>query len=227
MYRPSHFQEDRPEVLHALIRAHPLAQLVTAGGQGIEANPLPMLIDPAASPNGTLRGHLARANDQVAALRAVGQALVIFQGPQAYVSPSWYPSKAEHGKVVPTWNYVAVHAWGVPKVIDDAAWLRRLIEDLTISQEQHRPNPWAVGDSPEEFIDTMVKAIVGIEIPIDRIEGKWKLSQNRSDPDRRGVAEGLRAEGNETMAELVEDDSMNQAESIIDRYRDTLHVLAK
>jgi transcriptional regulator len=204
MYRPSYFREDRLNVLHAQIRAHPFAQLVTAGDAGLVANPLPMLVDPDASPNGTLRGHLARANDQVASLRAGGQALVIFQGPQAYVSPSWYPGKAEHGKVVPTWNYVAVHAWGVPRVIDDAAWLRRLVEDLTVSQEQGRPNPWAVGDAPEDFIATMVKAIVGIEIPIDRIEGKWKLSQNRSEPDRRGVADGLRAEGNEAMAGLIE-----------------------
>jgi transcriptional regulator len=204
MYRPSHFREDRPEVLHALIRTHPFAQLITAGEEGLVANPLPLLLDPEASANGTLRGHLARANDQVAALSAGGQALVIFQGPQAYVSPSWYPSKAEHGKVVPTWNYVAVHAWGTPRVIDDAAWLRRLIADLTVAQEQHRPAPWAVGDAPEDFIDTMVKAIVGIEIPIDRIEGKWKVSQNRSEPDRRGVAEGLRADGDSAMADLVE-----------------------
>jgi transcriptional regulator len=204
MYRPSYFREDRLNVLHAQIRAHPFAQLVTAGDVGLVANPLPMLVDPDASPNGTLRGHLARANDQVASLRAGGQALVIFQGPQAYVSPSWYPGKVEHGKVVPTWNYVAVHAWGVPRMIDDAAWLRRLVEDLTVSQEQGRPNPWAVGDAPEDFIATMVKAIVGIEIPIDRIEGKWKLSQNRSDPDRRGVADGLRAEGNEAIAGLIE-----------------------
>jgi transcriptional regulator len=203
MYRPSYFREDRPEVLHALIRAHPFAQLITAGEQGLVANPLPLLLNPEASANGTLRGHLARANDQVAALRTGGQALVIFQGPQAYISPSWYLSKAEHGKVVPTWNYVAVHAWGVPRVIDDAAWLRQLIEDLTVSQEQHRPKPWAVGDAPEDFIATMVKAIVGIEIPIDRIEGKWKASQNRSEPDRHGVVEGLRAEGNEAMADLV------------------------
>jgi transcriptional regulator len=204
MYRPSYFRENRLDVLHTLIRSHPFAQLVTAGVQGPEANPLPLLVDPDASPNGTLRGHLARVNDQVAARSAGGQALVIFQGPQAYVSPSWYPSKVEHGKVVPTWNYVAVHAWGVPRVIDDAAWLRRLVEDLTVNQEQGRPNPWAVGDAPADFIATMVKAIVGIEIPIDRIEGKWKLNQNRSEPDRRGVVDGLRVEGNETMAGLVE-----------------------
>jgi len=209
MYRPSYFREDRLDVLHGLIRAHPFAQLVTVGGQGLEANPLPMLIDPEASPNGTLRGHLARGNGQLGALREGAEALVIFQGPQAYVSPSWYPGKDApgpgHGKVVPTWNYVAVHAWGTPRVIDDPVWLRRLVGDLTRAHEQGRANPWAVEDAPEDFIATMLKAIVGIEIPIDRIEGKWKLSQNRPEPDRRGVIEGLRADGDETMAALVED----------------------
>ena len=205
MYRPALFREDRLDVLHGLIQAHPFAQLVTAGRQGLQANPLPMLIDPQASPNGTLRGHLARGNDQVAALRKAKRALVIFQGPQAYVSPAWYLSKAEHGKVVPTWNYVAVHAWGAPRIIDDPAWLRRLVGDLTERHECGRPNPWSVSDAPEDFIAAQFKAIVGIEIPIDRIEGKWKVSQNRSEPDRRGVAEGLRAEGDETMADLVEE----------------------
>ena len=204
MYRPAYFREDRPDVLHGLIRAHPFAQLVPAGGRGIEANPLPMLIDPQASPNGTLRGHLAQGNGQVAALREGAEALVIFQGPQAYISPAWYPGKAEHGKVVPTWNYVAVHAWGTPRVIDDPAWLRRLVGDLTDRHEHGRPNPWSIDDAPEDFIATMLKAIVGIEIPIDRIEGKWKVSQNRSEPDRRGGVEGLRAEGNEVMAKLIE-----------------------
>jgi transcriptional regulator len=208
MYRPAHFREDRLDILHGLIRAHPFAQLVTAGTHGIEANPLPMLIDPAASANGTLRGHLARGNGQVAALREGAEALVIFQGPQAYISPAWYPGKNApgpgHGKVVPTWNYVAVHAWGKPSVIDDAAWLRRLVGDLTDRHEHGRQNPWSVGDAPEDFIAAQLKAIVGIEIPIDRIEGKWKVSQNRSEPDRRGVVEGLRAEGDEVMAGLVE-----------------------
>ncbi len=204
MYRPSYFREDRLDVLHGLIRTHPFAQLVTAGGPGVEANPLPMLVDPEASPNGTLRGHLARGNGQVTALREGGEALVIFQGPHAYVSPSWYAAKAEHGKVVPTWNYVAVHAWGRPRLIDDPAWLRRLVGDLTRMHEQGRANPWAVEDAPEDFIATMLKAIVGVEIPIDRIEGKWKLSQNRSEPDRRGVARGLRAEGDAAMAALIE-----------------------
>ena len=204
MYRPSYFREDRPEVLHALIRTHPFAQLITTGEQGLMANPLPLLLDPDTSANGTLRGHLARANDQVAALREGGQALVIFQGPQAYISPSWYPSKAEHGKVVPTWNYVAVHAWGRPRAIDDPAWLRRLVGDLTDAHERTRPNPWSVDVAPEDFIAAQLKAIVGIEIPIDRIDGKWKVSQNRSEPDRRGVVEGLRAEGDDVMADLVE-----------------------
>jgi len=204
MYRPAFFREDRIDILYGLIRAHPFAQLVTVGAQGLEANPLPMLIDPEASPNGTLRGHLARGNGQVAALREGAEALVIFQGPQAYISPAWYPGKAEHGKVVPTWNYVAVHAWGKPKVIDDPAWLRRLVGDLTDRHEHGRPNPWSVDDAPEDFIAAQLKAIVGIEIPIDRIEGKWKVSQNRSEPDRRGVVEGLRAAGDEVMAGLVE-----------------------
>jgi transcriptional regulator len=197
MYRPTQFREDRIGVLHGLIRAHPFAQLVTGGTAGLEA-------DPANSPNGTLRGHLARANGQLAALRQGSEALVIFQGLQAYVSPSWYPSKGEHGKVVPTWNYVAVHAWGAPRVIDDPAWLLRLVGELTDAHERDRASPWAVSDAPEEFIDGMLKAIVGIEIPIDRIEGKWKVSQNRSEPDRRGVVEGLRAAGDELMADLVE-----------------------
>ena len=203
MYRPAFFREDRLDVLHDLIRAHPFAQLVTTGGQGLQANPLPMLIDAEASPSGTLRGHLARGNDQVVALREGAEALVIFQGPQAYISPAWYPGKAEHGKVVPTWNYVAVHAWGAPHVIDDPVWLRRLVGDLTDRHERARSNRWSVDDAPEDFITAQLKAIVGIEIPIGRIEGKWKVSQNRSEPDRRGVAKGLEDEGNGAMAELV------------------------
>jgi transcriptional regulator len=204
MYCPVHFREERIDILHGLIHAHPFAQLITVGGQGPEANPLPLLIDSQASAHGTLRGHLARGNGQLATLREGGQALAIFQGPQAYISPSWYPGKAEHGRVVPTWNYVAVHAWGTPRVIDDPAWLLGLVSDLTEAHEHSRPNPWSVSDAPEDFLAAMLKAIVGIEIPIDRIEGKWKLSQNRSEPDRRGVVDGLRAQGDHVMAGLVE-----------------------
>jgi transcriptional regulator len=203
MYRPPLFREDRIEVLHALIRAHPLGTLVTAGAGGLMANHIPCLIDAGTGGNGTLRAHLARANDQLVALREGAEMLVIFQGPQAYVSPSWYASKAEHHKVVPTWNYATVHAWGTPIVHDDAAWLRDQIGALTASQERRRAAPWAVEDAPEDFVASQIAAIVGVEIPILRIEGKWKVSQTRPEQDRRGVAEGLRALGDVAMAQLV------------------------
>jgi transcriptional regulator len=203
MYRPVAFREDRIEAMHALIRAHPLGTLVSAGEGGLAANAIPFLVDPAASEKGVLHAHMARANDQLAALRAGGEVLVIFQGPQAYVTPSWYPSKAEYGKVVPTWNYVAVHAWGTPRVIEDAAWLRDQIGRLTASQEASRSPPWAVADAPDDFIASQLRGIVGIEIPITRIEGKWKVSQNRAEADRRGVVDGLAAEGAQAMAQLV------------------------
>jgi transcriptional regulator len=203
MYRPALFREDRREVLHALIRNHPLATLVTAGPHGLMANHIPFLLDPSEAGNGVLRAHLARANDQLAELRAGAEALVIFHGPDSYITPSWYASKAEHGKVVPTWNYATVHAWGTPVVHDDPAWLRGQIGALTASQEQLRDAPWAVEDAPEEFIAGQIKAIVGVEIPIARIEGKWKVSQNRPEPDRRGVVAGLSQDGDDVMAGLV------------------------
>ncbi|WP_353190137.1 FMN-binding negative transcriptional regulator [Pandoraea pnomenusa] len=205
MYQPAAFTEDRPEVLHDLIRQHPLGLLVSAGAQGLIADSIPFLMYPEEGELGTLRAHLARANPHVAALQGVEDCLVAFTGPQGYITPSWYAAKAEHGKVVPTWNYAAVHAWGKPRVIDDAAWLRRLVGDLTQSQEQGRAAPWAVEDAPADFIDGMLRAIIGVEIPIRRIEGKFKMSQNRAMPDRVGVVEGLRADGvlNEPLAALV------------------------
>jgi transcriptional regulator len=205
MYLPPAFREDRIEVLHDVMRARPLATLVTAGAHGLMANHIPFLIDPAASDKGTLRAHLARANDQLVDLRAGADALVIFQGPDTYVTPSWYASKAEHGKVVPTWNYVAVHAWGAPRVYDAAAWLHRMVGELTTEHERPRAKPWAVDDAPEAYVAGQLRAIVGLEIPIARIEGKWKVSQNRVAADRRGVADGLRADGaaGEDMARLV------------------------
>ena len=199
MYRPPPFREDRPDVLHALIRAHPLGTLVTAGPDGLTANHIPFLIE-AGGESGVLRAHLARANGQLEALRAGAPALVIFQGPEAYVSPSWYATKAQSQKVVPTWNYVAVHCWGTPRVIDDPAWLRAQIGRLTASQEAGRAEPWAVEDAPEDYIAAQIRGIAGLEIPIDRIEGKWKASQNRSEADRAGVAAGL---GDHPMAGLV------------------------
>jgi transcriptional regulator len=203
MYQPPLFREDRLEVQHELIRSHPLGLLITAGAGGLMANYIPFLIDPATSPHGTLQAHMARANPQWKELTAVEECLVVFQGAQDYVTPSWYATKRESGKVVPTWNYVTVHAWGRPRVIDDAAWLRRQITALTHSREDSRPAPWQVSDAPPEFIDGQVKGIIGLEIPIARIEGKWKVSQNRPEIDRRGVVAGFLDEGGMAMAALV------------------------
>jgi transcriptional regulator len=203
MYQPPHFREDRTEVQHAFIRAYPLGLLITAGPGGLMANLAPFLIDEAGSGPAALRCHLARANPQLRELASVSECMVAFQGPQAYVSPSWYPSKRETGKVVPTWNYAAVHVWGRPSVIEDEAWLREQITALTVSQEEGRAAPWSVADAPPDFITAQLKGILGVAIPISRIEGKWKVSQNRPGRDRAGVAEGFRNEGDEAMAALV------------------------
>jgi len=207
MYQPPHFREDRLAVQHALIREQSLGLLMTAGAGGLQANHVPFLIDAGKSDRGTLRAHLARANPQLRELAAVSECLVVFQGPQQYISPSLYPTKREHGKVVPTWNYITVHAWGRPQVIDDAAWLRQQIEDLTLHKEGSRAAPWHVADAPEPFVAAQLKGIVGIEIPIARIEGKWKVSQNRPAVDQAGVVAGLRGQGDdaEIMASMVAD----------------------
>jgi transcriptional regulator len=204
MYQPPHFREDRIEVQHDLIRCHPLGLVVTAGPGGLMANSIPFLIDAGASAMGTLRGHFARANPQWRELAAVEECLVVFQGPQAYITPSWYATKRETGKVVPTWNFVTVHAWGRPVVVEDADWLRRQIGDLTRSREIDRSPAWSVDDAPESFIAAQMKGIVGVEIGIARIEGKWKVSQNRPEADRVGVVAGLR-EADEPMARIVAD----------------------
>ena len=204
MYQPPHFREDRLDVQHALIRTHALGLLITAGPGGLQANNIPFLIDATASAQGTLRAHLARANPQMDELAAVSECLVVFQGPQHYISPSLYPTKQETHKVVPTWNYITVHAWGAPRVIDDADWLRAQVDALTQSQEQRRAAPWQVSDAPETFIASQLKGIVGIEIPIARIEGKWKVSQNRPAVDQAGVAAALRGAGANAEAIAVE-----------------------
>jgi transcriptional regulator len=205
MYQPPHFREDDRSIQHGLIRAHPLGLLVSAGPGGLMANPIPFLIDPERSPNGTLRAHLARANPQCLELSQVSEVLVVFQGPQDYVSPSWYATKRETHKVVPTWNYATVHAWGRPVVIEDQQWLRRQIDDLTDLRERGRAEPWSVADAPPPFVAGQIKGIIGIEIEIERIEGKWKVSQNRSHADREGVVAGLgeQGDGSAAMAELV------------------------
>jgi transcriptional regulator len=207
MYQPPHFREDRLEVQHALIGAHPLGLLVTSGRTELLANPIPFVLDPEASPLGTLKAHLSRANAQWRDFDPDREALVVFQGPEAYITPSWYEAKREHGKVVPTWNYAMVQAYGRIRIKDDPEWLLRQISAMTARQESARPEPWAVGDAPASFVAAQIKGIVGIEIEISRIEGKWKVSQNRSEADRRGVAAGLRLaedDASREMAELVE-----------------------
>lgn len=196
MYLPAHFKEDRIPVLHDLIRAHPLAMLVTLDDSGLVANHIPLEIDAEAGPFGTLRGHVARANPVWRSHRADVAAMVVFQGVHGYISPSYYPTKAATGKVVPTWNYAIVHAHGPLRAIEDVAWLRRFVEQLTDRHEAVRTQAtgepaWRVSDAPAAFIDSQLKAIVGIELPIARIEGKWKVSQNRSPEDRAGVVAGL------------------------------------
>jgi transcriptional regulator len=203
MYQPPAFREDRIEVQHALIRAHPLGLLITSGPGGLMANAVPFLVYPEGSERGTLRAHVSRGNPQWHELAAVEECLVVFQGRQKYITPSWYATKRETGKVVPTWNYITVHAWGRPQAISDAAWLRHQIDDLTLQQEGGLPDPWKVMDAPEDFVTAQIKGIVGIEIPIGRIEGKWKVSQNRTEVDRAGVVAGLREQGEATMADLV------------------------
>jgi len=205
MYQTPHFREDRIEVQHELIRTHSLGLLITAGPGGLIANPVPFLIDAASSERGTLRAHIARANPHWRELAAIDECLVVFQGPQAYITPSWYPTKQQTQKVVPTWNYVTVHAWGRPRVIEDAGWLRQQLDDLTLLKEGGRPAPWTVDHAPPAYVAAQIKGIIGIEIPIARIEGKWKVSQNRPAIDRAGVVAGLREEGEAAgaMAELV------------------------
>ncbi len=193
MYQPAQFQETRVEVLHALMRAHPLAALVTEGESGVEADHIPVELAPSPGPFGTLRGHIARANPLWKTCRADRECLAIFQGPQVYITPSFYPTKRESGQVVPTWDYAVVHARGHVRFIEDAAWLHALVSRLTDAHEAALPAPWKVGDAPPAYIDKMLAAIVGFELLIDSLVGKWKVSQNRAAVDRRGVAAGLRA----------------------------------
>ncbi len=207
MYLPSHFAETRPDVLRALVEREPFGQLVTRQGDGIAADGIPFMLDAGAGDGpGTLRAHVARANPLWREARTDVESLVIFQGPHAYVSPGWYASKAEHGKVVPTWNYIVVQARGVLRVIDDVAWLLELVTRLTERHETPMPKPWSVTDAPAAFTETMLGQIVGIEIEVSSLVGKWKVSQNRSAADRAGVVSGLvgRASGDAVeMAQAV------------------------
>jgi transcriptional regulator len=204
MYNPPHFREDRPHVLHQLIRQYSLATLVTLGSEGLIANHVPLVLDPEPGPWGTLRGHLARANSQWRDSRTDIHALAIFQGATSYVTPSWYPSKQETGQVVPTYNYVVVHAHGPLKIMDDPAFVERNVRALTAHHEASFAQPWGVDDAPADYIRGLLKGIVGIEIPIARLEGKWKVSQNRAVADRAGVVEGLRASGDSEKAQMAD-----------------------
>ena len=203
MYLPTMFKEDRVERLHGFIRASGLATLVTQTPAGLIASHVPMLLDASPPPYGTLIGHVARPNPQ--ARGALGDALAIFQGPDAYITPSWYATKRATGQVVPTWNYVAVHAYGTVEFFDDPARLLDVVTRLTERYEAPRSAPWAVSDAPEAFIQGMLKGIVGFAIPVSRLEGKWKMSQNRPAEDRIGVVAGLSDEGEDAVAALVKD----------------------
>lgn len=203
MYQPPHFQEDRPEILQGLMRSHPFASLIAIGKEGLLANHFPLFLQVDDAGYGALQGHMAKANPLWSDYDPGSDVVAIFQGPQAYVTPSWYPSKTEHGKVVPTWNYAVVHAHGRLTVKDDADWLRAHLDALTATQEAGREAPWASTDAPAEFIEKQLKGIVGFEIAISRLEGKWKMSQNRAETDRLGVVSGLRAEGTEQAAEVA------------------------
>lgn len=193
MYCPAAFRQDDLPSLHAQIQASGLAIVTSSGAQGLQASHLPLLLEPGEGEFGTLYGHFARANPHWRDLADGAEALVVFSGADAYVHPGWYPAKAEHGKVVPTWNYIAVHAWGQAEVFDEPERLLQLVSRLSERHEQGRPQPWAVSDAPREYIDSMLRAIVGFALPIRRLEGKWKLSQNRSVSDQAGVRTGLAA----------------------------------
>ncbi len=200
MYLPAHFAESRPEVLQRLVQDHPLGLLVTQDAGGLAANSVPFFLDadPAGGP-GVLRAHVARANPLWRDARTDVESLVVFQGAQTYISPAWYPSKAEHGKVVPTWNYIMVQGRGRLRAIEDPAWLHAFVSRLTDHHEADRARqggaeaapPWAVTDAPADYIEGMLRAIVGIEIVLTSWVGKWKTSQNRPEADRQGVVRGL------------------------------------
>ncbi len=207
MYLPPHFREDRPEVLRQLMADFPLAALVTLGSDGLAANHVPLLYD---AERGTLNGHLSRANSQWQDCRQDMDALAIFQGPQAYISPNWYPTKAEHGRAVPTWNYAVVHAHGRLSVYTEPERLREFLDRLTARHEASQPKPWAPADAPPGYIAGLLKAIVGIEIEVTRLEGKWKVSQNQPAENRAGAADGLASIGENAMAERIRTAMMDQ-----------------
>ncbi len=203
MYIPRHHEETDRAVLHALVAAHPLGTWVTQGGDGLVADHIPFLLDADRGEHGTLVAHVARANPVWRSLGGAAGSLVVFQGAETYITPSWYPSRHAGGKVVPTWNYAVVHAHGRARAIDDRDWLLANVTRLTEAHEAGRAAPWRVSDAPAAFVESLLAAIVGIEIPISRLVGKWKVSQNRPEVDRRGVVEGLQDSGAAQAAEMA------------------------
>lgn len=206
MYSPQHFEETRLDVLHDLIRSHPLGTLVILAGTELSANHIPFLIHSDEDGKGTLCGHVSRANPVWRQLGGTVEALAVFQGPQSYITPSWYPSKQTDGRAVPTWNYAVVHAYGSPRPVEDAQWLLQHVTQLTGAHEAGQTAPWQVSDAPKNYIEQMISGIVGIEMPISKLHGKWKVSQNRAHPDRLGVVAGLEAQATDrsrAMARLV------------------------
>jgi transcriptional regulator len=203
MYVPPLFKEDEVPILHEAIRRTGLATLVTYGADGMEASHVPLLLDPDPAPYGTLLGHIARSNPQWQRVDASIPALAMFLGPEAYISPGWYATKKTTGKVVPTWNYVAIHAYGTIEYHHDKVRLLDIVRRLTERHEAERPAPWAVTDAPTDYLDGMLGAIVGFALPIDRLEGKWKMSQNQPAENRTGVIAGLKDKGEDAVADLV------------------------
>jgi len=203
MYVPPHYEESRPEMLHALIAKHPLGILVTHGSKGLDANHLPFEMETDSDSLGRLHTHVARANPIWRDIASGDEVLVVFRGPDAYISPNWYPSKHEHHRQVPTWNYVVTHAHGHVTVHDDERYLRGLVGRLTKRHEASQPRPWRMGDSSQAFIDEMIASIVGLEIAITRLTGKFKLNQNKEQRDVVGAARALKALGHDAIAEAM------------------------
>jgi transcriptional regulator len=203
MYIPPHFAQTQPEALHALIRSHPLGVLVTHGPGGLDADHIPFEFDPAIGPLGLLSAHVARANPVWQRCPTGTEVMVVFRGPEAYISPSWYPSKHEAHRQVPTWNYEVVHAHGTLTVRDDERFMRGLVAKLTRRHEAAEPQPWKMGDSAPEFIDSMLRNIVGIEVALTSLVGKSKLSQNKDARDRQGAADTLAARGADALAQAM------------------------
>ena len=203
MYVPAEFNEDRIEILHQAMRDLAFGTLVTLGADGLIASHIPLLLEDEPAPFGTITGHMARGNPHTRAGASASETLAIFLGPHAYVTPSWYPSKQETGRVVPTWNYVAIHAYGALECFDDRERLRDIVTRLTEREEAPRAEPWAVTDAPADFTEAMLSGIIGFALPISRLEGKWKMSQNRPAEDRAGVVEHLHEEGRSDVAALI------------------------